>query len=121
MKQHKYSIMLNVTCISHISCTSLAIYSPTSPVWSKLSPFPLLICICFTHNRAPGLLTFHANKIVNNLYGLVSKCTADWYYKIGIERRAALKAGKAKRNNCLARVHIGRKSGKKADVRIENM
>lgn len=64
---------------------------------------------------------FHANKIVNNLYGLVSKGTADWYYKIGMERRTALKAGKAKRNNCLARVHIGRKSGKKADVRIENM
>lgn len=36
-----------------------SIYSPSSPVWSKVSPVSILLY--FTHSRAPGLLTVHVN------------------------------------------------------------
>lgn len=73
---------------------------------SKISPVPILIC--FTYNKAPGLLIFHANIIVTIFVVWPPNAQQIRYYK-SKWKEGLLKVGKAKRNNCLLRVHIDKK------------
>lgn len=71
-------------------------------IWSKISPVPILIC--FTYNKAPGLLIFHANIIVTIFVACPPNAQIR-YYK-SKRKEGLLNVGKAKRNNCLLRVYI---------------
>lgn len=85
-KQHDDSAMLTVTCTSR-DPARLGHALTNSPIWSRVRPVPTLKC--WTPNRAPGLLTFHANIIVTTFVVWPPNSQQLRYHKIWIERGTA--------------------------------